>query len=93
MVRFRRNSAHTGQTAKQWAAATFLALCLCAPAFAARTEIREFNAKIDNKPAGSYTMSIVEGKDATTVVDDKDRTMIAVHNEPPFRLKFLKAAG
>jgi len=69
MIRFRRNSARTGQTTKQWAAGAFLALCLCcSPALAARTEIREFNAKIDNKPAGSYTMSIVEGKEGRAVM-------------------------
>jgi hypothetical protein len=69
MIRFRRNSARTGQTAKRWAAGVFLALCVCySTALAAHTEIREFNARIDNKPAGSYTMSIVEGKEGRAVM-------------------------
>src|SRR5213078_90896 len=29
---------------------------------------------------------IVEGEDAPAVVDDEDRTMAAVHNEPPLEL-------
>ena len=37
--------------------------------------------------------TIVEGEDATTVVNDKDRPMIAVQNDAPLRLKVLKAAG
>jgi hypothetical protein len=35
---------------------------------------------------------IVEGKDAPAVVDDEDRTMATVHNEPPLDLQLLKAA-
>jgi hypothetical protein len=67
MIRFRENSARTRQTAQRRAAGVLLALCLCcSPAFAAHTEIRAFSARIDNKPAGSYTMSIVEGKDGRT---------------------------
>jgi hypothetical protein len=36
---------------------------------------------------------IVEGEDAPTVVDDKDRAMTAVQDDAPLRLKVLKAAG
>jgi hypothetical protein len=35
--------------------------------------------------------TIVEGEDAPAVVDDKDRTMIAVQNEASFGLQLLKA--
>src|SRR5262249_17524653 len=35
--------------------------------------------------------TIVESEHAPTVVDDKDRTMATVHDEPPLRLQFLKA--
>ena len=35
---------------------------------------------------------IVKGKDAPAVVNDEDRTMCTVHNEPPLRLQLLKAA-
>src|SRR5262245_42321063 len=35
--------------------------------------------------------TIVESEDAPMVVDDKDRTMATVHDEPPLRLQFLKA--
>src|SRR5262245_34520279 len=35
--------------------------------------------------------TIVESKHATTVVDDKDRTMERATHEPPLRLQFLKA--
>jgi len=35
---------------------------------------------------------IVEGEDAPAVVDDEDRTMATVHNEPPLDLQLLKAA-
>ena len=35
--------------------------------------------------------TIVEGEDAPAVVDDEDRTMATVHNEPPLRLQLLKA--
>src|SRR5258708_37244835 len=35
--------------------------------------------------------TIVECEDAPAVVDDEDGTMAPVHNEPPFRLQFLKA--
>jgi hypothetical protein len=35
---------------------------------------------------------IVEGEGASAVVDDKDRTMATVHNEPPLELQLLKAA-
>src|SRR5262245_37263687 len=35
---------------------------------------------------------IVEGKDATAVVDDEDRTMATVHDEPPLALQLLEAA-
>ena len=37
--------------------------------------------------------TIVEGEDAPAVVDDKDRTMATVHNEPPFELQLPKAAS
>ena len=37
--------------------------------------------------------TIVECKDAPAVVDDEDRTMCTVHNEPPLRLQLLKAPG
>src|SRR5262249_3094059 len=36
--------------------------------------------------------TIVEGEDASAVVDDEDRTMAAVHDEPPLRLQLLKAS-
>jgi hypothetical protein len=35
--------------------------------------------------------TIVECEDAPAVVDDEDRTMAPVHNEPPLRLQLLKA--
>src|SRR5437588_810562 len=35
---------------------------------------------------------IVEGENTSTVVDNKDRTMTAMQNEPPLRLQLLKAA-
>src|SRR6476620_2060956 len=35
---------------------------------------------------------IVEGEDAPAVVDDEDRTMATVHNEPALDLELLKAA-
>ena len=35
--------------------------------------------------------TVVEGEDAPAVVDDEDRTMATVHNEPPLRLQLLKA--
>src|SRR5215831_3128708 len=34
--------------------------------------------------------TIVEGKDAPSVVNDEDRTMAAVHDEPAFRLQLVK---
>ena len=37
--------------------------------------------------------TIVEGEDATPVIDDKDRTMTAAQNDAPLRLKVLKVAG
>jgi tetratricopeptide (TPR) repeat protein len=36
--------------------------------------------------------TIVEGEDAPAVVDDKDRPMATVHNEPPLRLQLFKAS-
>ena len=36
--------------------------------------------------------TIVEGEDAPAVVDDEDRTMPPVHDEPPLRLQLLEAA-
>ena len=36
--------------------------------------------------------AIVERKDTPAVVDDEDRTMRPVHDEPPLRLQLLKAA-
>jgi hypothetical protein len=33
--------------------------------------------------------AIVEGEDAPTVVDDEDRRMVAVHDEPTLRLELL----
>jgi hypothetical protein len=36
--------------------------------------------------------TIVEGEDAPVVVDDEDRTMATVHNQPPLRLQLLKAS-
>jgi hypothetical protein len=36
--------------------------------------------------------AIVESKDASAVVYDKNRTMATVHNESPLRLQLLKAA-
>jgi hypothetical protein len=35
---------------------------------------------------------IVEGEDAPAVVDDEDRTMATVHDQPPLDLQLLKAA-
>src|SRR5262249_31421950 len=35
--------------------------------------------------------TIVESEDAPTVVDDKDRMMATVYNEPPLRLQLLYA--
>src|SRR5262249_36769839 len=35
--------------------------------------------------------TIVKCKDAPAVVDDEDRTMCTVHDEPPLRLQLLKA--
>jgi hypothetical protein len=35
---------------------------------------------------------IVEGEDTSTAVDNKDRTMTAMQNEPPLRLQLFKAA-
>ena len=35
--------------------------------------------------------TIVEGEDAPAVVDDEDRTMATVHDEPPLRLQLLEA--
>src|SRR5260370_12886659 len=35
--------------------------------------------------------TIVEGEDAPAVVDDEDRTMATLHNEPPLRLQLFKA--
>ena len=37
--------------------------------------------------------TIIQGEDTPAVVDDEDRTMAPVHNEPPLRLQFLKATG
>jgi hypothetical protein len=37
--------------------------------------------------------TIVKGEDTPAVVDNKDRTMAAMQNEPALRLQFLKAAG
>src|SRR5262249_51827172 len=37
--------------------------------------------------------TIVEAEDVSAVVDDEDRTMATVHNEPPLRLQLLKATG
>jgi hypothetical protein len=34
--------------------------------------------------------TIIEGEDAPAIVDDEDRTMATVHNEPPLRLQLLK---
>src|ERR1700745_2192614 len=69
MIRYWENSARTRQTTKRWAASVFLALCVCcSPAFAGPKEIREFYAKIDNKPAGSYPMAIDEGKEGRAVM-------------------------
>jgi hypothetical protein len=69
MIRSWGHFAHTRQTTQRWAGGVFLGLCLCcSPAMAAHTEIREFSARIDNKPAGSYTMSIVEGKEGRAVM-------------------------
>src|SRR6476646_4733290 len=36
--------------------------------------------------------AIVESKDTPAVVDDKNRTMATVHNEPPLHLQLIKAA-
>src|SRR5260370_41105865 len=36
--------------------------------------------------------TIVEGEDAPAVVDDEDRTMTTLHNQPPLRLQLFKAA-
>src|SRR6478752_1848997 len=36
--------------------------------------------------------TIVEGEDAPAVVDDEDRPMATVHNEPPLRLQLFKAS-
>src|SRR5260370_24154545 len=36
--------------------------------------------------------TIVEGEDAPAVVDDEDRPMATVHNEPALRFEFLKAS-
>src|SRR5437868_5496538 len=42
----------------------FLALlAISSSALAAHTEVRKFDARIDNKAAGSYTMTIIEGKE------------------------------
>ena len=35
--------------------------------------------------------TVVECEDTPAVVDDEDRTMATVHNEPPLRLQLLKA--
>jgi hypothetical protein len=35
---------------------------------------------------------IVEGEDASAIVDDENRAMATVHNEPPLELELLKAA-
>ena len=35
--------------------------------------------------------AIVEGKDAPTIVDDKDWAVVAVHDEPALRPELLKA--
>jgi hypothetical protein len=35
--------------------------------------------------------TVIEGEDAPLVVDDKDGTVAAVHDKPPFRLEFFKA--
>ncbi len=37
--------------------------------------------------------TVVEGEDAPAVVDDEDRTMAAVYDEPPLRLQLLEAPG
>src|SRR5262245_66254702 len=37
--------------------------------------------------------TIVEGEEAPAVVDDEDRTMAAVHDEPSLRLQLLEASG
>jgi len=34
--------------------------------------------------------TIVEREDASVVVDKEDRTMDAMHNQPPFRFQLLK---
>src|SRR5262249_5803183 len=36
--------------------------------------------------------TIVEGEDASAVVDDENRTMAAMHNEPTLRLELLEAS-
>src|SRR5262249_15753360 len=53
------------------------------------------NAVLD--PAGLQRKAhmgatIVEGEDAATVVDDEDRPMATVHNEPALRFQLLKAS-
>jgi hypothetical protein len=35
--------------------------------------------------------AIVKRENAAAVVDDEDRTVGAVHDEPPFRFQFLEA--
>src|SRR5262249_1546772 len=54
------------------------------------------NAVLDAAPLereAHVRATIVESEHATIVVDDKDRTMAAVEDEPPFRLELLKATG
>jgi hypothetical protein len=37
--------------------------------------------------------TIIQGEDTPPIIEDEDRTMAPVHNEPPLRLQFLKATG
>ena len=53
-----------------------------------RCRPRRCRARAENPYAGA---TIVEGEDAPAVVDDEDRTMATVHNEPPLSLQLLKA--
>ena len=37
--------------------------------------------------------TIIQGEDTPPIIEDEDRTMAPVHNEPPLRLQILKATG
>jgi hypothetical protein len=69
MTRSMRGSAQDGRIGKVWPGGILVLLLLVSTrTFAADVEIRDFRIKIDNKAAGSYTMSITEGREGKAVM-------------------------